>query len=293
MKKILLLSFFVIACTSAPNEKQGEGTSQRKETDLLEILEHWGVVFPREQKQNFNQSGGRKDIGYVLYKQISIALRSQDRKEYLSRRCSVLWKFSDTGQPSDLDIEKRYSIVDSEIREVYQKTEVFKEPALYPVEFGYHFIFKEGVLDEVTCHQPITYFSEKCDDSMFLNPDGTIREVKTHKTKCKQGCAQFQPIRLPGTYYIATNQVRIRDKASTKGKILRELSKDTKVEVIADAETYEYVGSHFATWAQVKLDDGKVGYVYGAFLRAPGEPDVVAIKEKAEIWKKENGMKGK
>ena len=39
--------------------------------------------------------------------------------------------------------------------------------------------------------------------------------------------------------------------------------------------------------------EGREGYVYGAFLRAPGEPDVVAIREKAEDWKKENGGKGK
>ncbi len=297
MKRIIvysLLSIYIFGCSSDQTEIKGVKNRQTKESDILEILEQWGIFFPYEKKAIYHNSNGRKDIGYVPYKHIYIALRSQDRKLYLSRRCTVLWEFSGTGNPQILlDVEKRFEIVDSEIEEVYQKTEVMLEPALREVKFGYHFIFKDGVLDEITCHQPITYYSEKCDDSIFLNPDGSIREVKSHKTKCKQGCAQFQPVRLAGTYYIAANQVRVRDKASTKGKIIRELSKDIAVKVIADAETYEYVGSHFATWGKVKLDDGQEGYVYGAFLRAPGEPDVVAIKEKAEIWKKENGMKGK
>jgi hypothetical protein len=85
----------------------------------------------------------------------------------------------------------------------------------------------------------------------------------------------------------------VREKPDTKSKIIAELSKDVRVKVIKDAEKYEKIFPHFATWAQVKLDDSKEGYVYGAFLRAPGEPDVVAIKEKAEEWKKENGVKGK
>ena len=156
-------------------------------------------------------------------------------------------------------------------------------------ETGISLYYEDGVLSKVACF----YYYDPCGETSFLNPKGEVTKVTKEKTQCKKGCGHLVPYRIPGSYFIADNKVRVRKEPSTKAEIITELNKDTPIEVIADAEVYEEVFPHYGTWGKVKLDDGREGYVYGAFLRAPAEPDVVAIREKAEEWKKKNGWKGK
>lgn len=156
-------------------------------------------------------------------------------------------------------------------------------------ETGISFYFEDGILSKAACF----YYYDACGETISLNPKGEVIKVTKEKTQCKKGCGQLIPSRIPGYYSIADNKVRVRKEPSTKSEIITELSKDTPIEVIADAEVYEEVFPHYGTWGKVRLDDGQEGYVYGAFLRAPAEPDLVAIREKAEAWKKINGWKGK
>lgn len=156
-------------------------------------------------------------------------------------------------------------------------------------ETGISFYFEDGLLLKVACF----YYYDPCGETIFINPQGEVTKVTKEKTQCKKGCGHLVIYRIPGRYFIADNKVRVRKEPSTKSEIITELNKDTPIEVVADAEVYEEVFPHYSTWGKVKLDDGQEGYVYGAFLRAPAEPDVVAIREKAEEWKKKNGWKGK
>ncbi|XDD46104.1 SH3 domain-containing protein [Leptospira sp. WS39.C2] len=154
---------------------------------------------------------------------------------------------------------------------------------------GINFRYNDGNLSEVACY----YHFDPCDEKILLTPAGEIQKVIKEKNTCKKGCGNLIFFRAPGSYKIADNKVRVRKEPSTKSEIITELNKDTPIEVIADAEVYEEVFPHYGTWGKVKLGDGTEGYVYGAFLRAPAEPDVVAIREKAEEWKKKNGWKRK
>lgn len=156
-------------------------------------------------------------------------------------------------------------------------------------ETGISFYYENGLISKVACF----YYYDPCDETIFLNPQGEVTKVTREKNQCKKGCGQLVPYRIPGIYFIADNKVRVRKEPSVKSEIITELNKDTPIEVIADAEVYEEVFPHYGTWGKVKLEDGTEGYVYGAFLRAPAEPDVVAIREKAEVWKKKNAWKGK
>jgi hypothetical protein len=186
--------------------------------------------------------------------------------------------------------EKKFYFEKGEISRIVY-TEPFNVPdqGSFAGDYGIRFDFKEGRLDTVGCY----FQQDLCDQIIYLNPKGEVTKVTKEKTQCKKGCGHLVPYRIPGSYFIADNKVRVRKEPSTQADILTELRKDTPIEVIADAEVYEEVFPHYGTWGKVKLDDGREGFVYGAFLRAPGEPDVVAIREKAEEWKKKNGWKGK
>lgn len=175
--------------------------------------------------------------------------------------------------------------------EIIRNTEPFNvsDQGSYQGYYGILFLFKIGKLDTLGCY----FQQDPCGEMIYLNPKGEVTRVTKEKTQCKKGCGHLVPYRIPGSYFVADNKVRVRKEPSTKAEIITELGKDTPIEVIADAEVYEEVYPHYGTWGKVKLDDGREGFVYGAFLRAPGEPDVVAIREKAEEWKKKNGWKGK
>ncbi|TGK48035.1 SH3 domain-containing protein [Leptospira bouyouniensis] len=159
----------------------------------------------------------------------------------------------------------------------------------YPGDYGLRFDFKNGKIETVGC-----YFRQKpCQEIIHLDSSGEVVKVVKEKAQCEKGCGHLVPYRIPGSYFVADHKVRVRKEPSIKSEISTELKKDTPIEVIADTEIYEEIFPHYGTWAKVRLDDGSVGFVYGAFLRAPGEIDVVAIREKANEWKKMNGWREK
>ncbi|TGM20046.1 SH3 domain-containing protein [Leptospira meyeri] len=172
---------------------------------------------------------------------------------------------------------------------------VYTEPVMppdspsYPGDYGLRFDFKNGKLETLGC-----YFQQKpCQEMIHLDPSGEVVKVTKEKAQCTKGCGHLVPYRIPGYYKIADHKVRVRKEPSVKSEIVAELNKDTPVEVIADSEVFEEIFPHYGTWGKVRLEDGREGYVYGAFLRAPGEIDVVSIREKAGEWKKKNGWKKK
>lgn len=286
----LLISFNCqLISENVPNKLKDHNEIER----ILEIFKSLGIIIPDEFAKDIEIPNLKHTLFKRVYKKVSFSIdnRILPLKEKWIGFNIYYYKLNESSLLNNLT--KHIIIKNGLIIEIYQNYQVFQEPSTKSVVFGNHFKFKDGFLEEFTCNHQIGNDSEKCDDSIFLNPNSSIKDIITHKRKCNQGCGQFQPLRQPGEYFISTDKVRVREDPDPKSKIITELSKDMKVEVIKDAEKYESIGSHLATWGKVKLDDGREGYVYGAFLRAPGEPDVVAIREKAEEWKKKNGWKGK
>jgi hypothetical protein len=133
-----------------------------------------------------------------------------------------------------------------------------------------------------------------CGESIAVGPKNSILNVIKHKEKCEYLCQPFYPFRENGEYYVTHNKANLRREPSSKGIILKFLPKDTKVEVLEDTFQQEIiVGFGVANYVKVRLEDGGEGYLHGAYLRAPGEPDVTLIRERAEEWKRKNGVKGK
>ncbi|TGM93611.1 SH3 domain-containing protein [Leptospira levettii] len=133
-----------------------------------------------------------------------------------------------------------------------------------------------------------------CGESIVVGPKNSILYVKKHKEKCDYLCKPFYPFREKGEYYVTYNKANLRREPNSKGIILKFLPKDTKVEVLEDTFQQEWIKDlGTANYLKVRLEDGGEGYLHGAYLRAPGEPDVTLIRERAEEWKKRNGVKGK
>lgn len=133
-----------------------------------------------------------------------------------------------------------------------------------------------------------------CGESIAVGPQNAILKVIKHRTNCENECTVFYPVRENGSYYVSRNNANLRRESHSKGIFLKFLSKDTKVEVLEDTFQQEWIkvlGT--ANYVKVRLADGGEGYLHGAYLRTPGEPDVTLIRERAEEWKKKNGVKGK
>ncbi|GEM_PF-3539960 len=289
---VIAIVFFSLFCKSemTKGQTQKENISQSHSIDYFFDL--WNINLKEDFKKALNSN-----IEEVLYVKFNDFLSFRMTKSIFKSepfdktRFSMILSYPEPNFPGRND--KIFNFRDGRISEIYRELTYNKIEEIGNTNIGLAFTYNQGLLSEISCHHLPGSNGARCEDSIFLNTDGSIREVKEFKIQCKQGCGQFQPLRQPGDYFISTNQVWVREKPDTKSKIIAELSKDAKIEVIKDAEKYEKIFPHYATWAQVKLADGQEGYVYGAFLRAPGEPDVVAIKEKAEIWKKENGVMGR
>jgi hypothetical protein len=169
------------------------------------------------------------------------------------------------------------------------------------VRDGLAYEFEENGLLTISCLESKTRESyieimskQYCGESITVGPQNTILNVRKHKEKCEYPCAPFYPFREKGNYFVSQNNANLRRDPHSNGIISKFLSKDTKVEVIEDTFKQEIiVGFGVANYVKVRLEDGGEGYLHGAYLRAPGEPDVVLIREKAEEWKKKNGWKGK
>lgn len=131
------------------------------------------------------------------------------------------------------------------------------------------------------------FTKDYCGDIINLNEEGEVVKVTTTVNQCVDPCTRYLPFKEPGIYYIMGQNVRMRNSSDSKSDILKVLQSGEKVELIEDSYIAEYIrGIDFATWAKVRLEDNTEGYIYGAFLRAPGEPDILEIKKKANDWKK-------
>ncbi len=84
--------------------------------------------------------------------------------------------------------------------------------------------------------------------------------------------------------------VNMRSTPTLNGEVIAKLPRGEKVEVVEDTGKTDYLPNPliYANWLKVKTQTGQEGYIHGAYLRAPAEPDIYEIKRKAEEWKKAN-----
>jgi tetratricopeptide (TPR) repeat protein len=66
--------------------------------------------------------------------------------------------------------------------------------------------------------------------------------------------------------YVIDN-VKLRDKPSTKAKIIKRLQAKTLVRIIERSEKREAISNMYDFWYKVKLIDGTEGWIYGFYLR--------------------------
>ncbi|TGK48028.1 SH3 domain-containing protein [Leptospira bouyouniensis] len=126
-----------------------------------------------------------------------------------------------------------------------------------------------------------------CDQSIEYNVENSVIRVRSYQSKCNYGCIRYLPYLEPGDYFTVKNQVNLRKEPTSKSEVLKSLVKDTKIKIIDDTFKHEYFqGQDAANWVKVRIEDGGEGFIYGSFLRAPFEPDLVSIREKAAKWKK-------
>ena len=68
---------------------------------------------------------------------------------------------------------------------------------------------------------------------------------------------------------IIGSDVRLRDKANTKSKIIALLNEGDKVEFLESKSDYIFIGQYHGKWLKVKYKDFE-GFVFSAFVKADG-----------------------
>jgi hypothetical protein len=105
--------------------------------------------------------------------------------------------------------------------------------------------------DENLCYLTPPMFE---DSRVFIRKDNFIRN------------------KLPRLYglllygYINDSGVRFRENYGLAGNIIRTFNKNEEVNIIGISPAVEVIDGHYQYWYQVKTNDGKTGWVYGAYL---------------------------
>ncbi|WP_411824001.1 SH3 domain-containing protein [Leptospira sp. 'Mane'] len=124
------------------------------------------------------------------------------------------------------------------------------------------------------CWDTNDYVNDSCRE--FATVDFNGKEWKRMKpdldpSSCPHKCYDLIPYMDTGEYVVRKAGVLVRDIPSRKGKIITKLEKDANVIVTEDTGKIEEIEENIAPWVKVKLGDGKEGYVFGIFLKRPGE----------------------
>ncbi len=299
MRKLssIITILVLVSCVSKSAKSETDLQTKSIETNLIsevQFLKDFGFPLSKElELESFPNHWIRNYKEERSMYKIRISASNSSGMPIKQRSFSAYLELKEEFLPTLGGREKSFYFLEGNIKSILNAEPMYpivEDGRAFDIALtGLIFRYNEGNLSEVACY----YHFDPCDEKILLSPTGDIQKVIKEKKSCKKGCGNLIFFRAPGSYKIANNKVRVRKGPSTKADILTELNKDTPIEVIADAEVYEEVFPHYGTWGKVKLADGQEGFVYGAFLRAPGEPDVVAIREKAEEWKKKNGWKGK
>lgn len=87
---------------------------------------------------------------------------------------------------------------------------------------------------------------------------------------------------------IIGKKVNIRDKPSTKGKVVTQLNYDV-VKVLEDYGVFslfqEKIGAETHYWFHIQMADGQTGYVWGKFCRSPIDIRATFAQVRDEGWK--------
>lgn len=163
---------------------------------------------------------------------------------------------------------------------------------------GLTYEYSDNRLIQVSClHKPRNIKNaldiekkQYCGDQIEINENSDILNVKFSGEKCVDDCIRGYPYRFPGYYYAMGSIVNMRSTPNLNGEVIAKLPRGEKVEVLEDTGKRDFLPNPLisANWLKVKTQAGQEGYIHGAYLRAPAEPDIYEIKRKAEEWKKAN-----
>lgn len=133
--------------------------------------------------------------------------------------------------------------------------------------------------------EAITAVGLPCSREYFYDETGKLQETKYHKLKCEYGTGLVRFFLPPGTYYVTEPPLRLRAEPSMRAKIIANLDKDEKVEVLDyTTERLEIKGS-YAPWAKIKTAKGE-GWVYGAYIEPVNYGETYQKFFQTVDWKK-------
>ncbi|MBI3395135.1 MAG: SH3 domain-containing protein [Spirochaetia bacterium] len=80
-------------------------------------------------------------------------------------------------------------------------------------------------------------------------------------------CKKEQKQKPLGNYEVTGSGVRIRTEPAVSGKVLGQLTKGDRVAVLTEGNKDETIGGKTARWMKIQTGDGRVGWIFGAFVK--------------------------
>lgn len=229
--KIVCLYILTIGCSSATKSESISKSQQIYSSEIVYLIESRVPISADMKLKQFPNNWAGNLQFYLENYNVFLGSSAVDRDMSISVELKeIILTGFEAGRRKDFYFKEGY--IDS-IYHTEPKFPKIEDGASYhDMRMGIGFNFAQGNPSKLSCH----YEQNLCGETIFLNPQGGIIKVTKEKIQCKEGCGHLVPYRIPGSYFIADNKVRVRKEPSIKSEIITELNKDTPIEVTADAE---------------------------------------------------------
>ncbi|WP_167884334.1 SH3 domain-containing protein [Leptospira ilyithenensis] len=279
---IFVIPFFVFCCESISGEPENKldilipkykEAITPQEDNFSYILNRLGI----KEKPTVTEVKGNKIIK-TKFKSFDLEIKEYRREP--SRAVGLYVNFFHSSLKKGKTFISYFDGQYSESNYCYAFSTLYsKDEKLDKPEWGYYEcgrsleVNTSGRYVSEKCWDTNDYVNDSCRERTAVDFDGKEWKTRTdlNPSSCPHKCYDLIPYMDTGEYVVRKSNVLVRNSPSRKGQVVVKLEKESRVAVTEDTGKIEEIDENVAPWVKVKLRDGKEGYVFGIFLKRPGE----------------------
>ncbi|MGJ4786970.1 SH3 domain-containing protein [Leptospira koniambonensis] len=111
--------------------------------------------------------------------------------------------------------------------------------------------------------------------------------IQEENKSSKYGIQIFLPAIREKFGIVTATQLLLRDYPGSEGKVLGKLKTRETLEILAEGQNKVLIDGNSGTWAKVKSNDGKIGFVFAPYIMRGEDPNILLAQKDMEM--KEEG----
>ncbi|WP_167882365.1 SH3 domain-containing protein [Leptospira sarikeiensis] len=111
--------------------------------------------------------------------------------------------------------------------------------------------------------------------------------IQEENRESKYGIQIFLPPIREKFGIVTATQLLLRDYPGSAGKVLGKLKTRETLEILAEGQNKVLIDGNSGTWAKVKSNDGKIGFVFTPYIMRGEDPNILLTQKDLEM--KEDG----